>query len=163
MLRALEVHQQTGRPLSAFPMPTEARRDHRILSIGLKRDRSELNERIRLRVEAMFSQGLADEVADLRRRGARAEHPGMKGIGYREWFPDESGRSPSLDEVKEMILRDTRRYAKRQMTFFASLPGVRWFTLEDRDEVPAGLQDLVEGFLGKEGCLDQEDDSGHNP
>ncbi len=141
MLRVLEVFEQTGRPLSAFRVPDTPRSDYRILSIGLKRERPELYRRIDLRVELMMKAGLEGEIRALVAGGARKEHPGMKGIGYREWF-DGAGR----EDVASRIARSTRRYAKRQMTFFRSLPGVRWYDAGEPGEMRALRADL-EAFL----------------
>lgn len=148
MLRAMEVFEQTGRPLSDFPVPDVPRDDYEVLLLGLKRDRADLNRRIEERVDEMFRKGLAQEVAALRADGARLEHPGMKAIGYREWFPTDGVSNPSEEDVRELIVRNTRRYAKRQMTFFASLPDVRWFDV-DADIIDAkGIAELISKFLG---------------
>jgi len=142
--RALEVYEQSGRPLSSFPVSNTRRDDYRILLIGLRRERRELYRLIDLRVEAMFRAGLEDEVRRLVADGARFGHPGMKGIGYREWFgPDGSILAPN--DVKRLIARNTRRYAKRQSTFFASIPGVIWFELDG--DCPPGLVEALCRFL----------------
>ena len=151
LLRALEVHEQTGRPLSDFPVPDVPRNDYTVLLLGLKRDREELNRRIEERVDQMLKLGLAQEVADLRAHGARSDHPGMKAIGYREWFCSDGESEPSVKEVRELIIRNTRRYAKRQMTFFASLPNVRWFDASDDPYAPQGIAETVSEFLTKNG------------
>ena len=88
IVRALEVHRLSGRPLSAFPTPEAARRDYAVLTLGLQRERVELYARIDRRVEQMFAAGLAAEVAALRARGCHAGTPGMRSIGYAEFFRD---------------------------------------------------------------------------
>jgi len=147
MLRALEVRQQTGRSLSSYTVPDTPRDDYDVLSLGLRRERSELYRRINKRVDEMFQDGLPEELASLRRAGAEAGHPGMKAIGYREWFGEPGEPEPDKAEVKELIARNTRRYAKRQITFFASLPDVHWFDVEDGDDIPEGLIPLINDFL----------------
>ena len=147
MLRVLEVYRQTGRPLSEFPVPDTPREDYRILVLGLRRDRQELYERIDRRVDEMFRQGLAEEVAGLRKRGARPDHPGMKAIGYREWFSPEGEDEPDPEEVRKQIAANSRRYAKRQMTFFSSLPGVEWFDAAVDPDIPGGISDRINSFL----------------
>ena len=89
----------------------------------------------------MFSgaAGLAAEVKALLARGYTAADPGMRGIGYREFLSE----APSPQEVEEAIKGNSRRYAKRQITFFRSLPGVHWHHPED---VPA-LRALVEAHF----------------
>ena len=146
LLRALEVYEQSGRPLSSFVSPNTIRDDYQILLIGLRRDRHELYRLIDARVEAMFQAGLENEIKRLVKDGARAEHPGMKGIGYREWFaPNGSLLEPN--DVKKLIARNTRRYAKRQNTFFASIPKVNWFKLHGGDEYPPQLIETLRHFL----------------
>ncbi|MDR0587021.1 MAG: tRNA (adenosine(37)-N6)-dimethylallyltransferase MiaA [Treponema sp.] len=148
LLRALEVFRLTGLPLSSFvPHGTEHtpprkfpddREDpgerapsgrYRFLIVELSRPREELYRRIERRCDEMFRIGLAGEVEGLFRKGYTPEDPGMRAIGYREFFVDEgapTGRTWRLSEdpdgVKNLVTRNSRRYAKRQITFFASIP-----------------------------------------
>lgn len=146
LLRAIEVYEQSGRPLSSFLTPNSKRDDYEILLIGFRRKRRELYELIDSRVNAMFQAGLENEIRRLVIDGARSKHPGMKGIGYREWFgPDGSILAP--DDVRELIARNTRRYAKRQNTFFASIPKVLWFELHGDEECPPRLVETLLRFL----------------
>jgi len=145
IIRALEVFLGTGRPLSSYSLPDKPRGEFRCLMLGLRRDREELYERINLRVEIMFRQGLVREFLSLLRAGARPEHPGMKGIGYSEFFYLFENGCFTIEDVKDKIRQDSRRYAKRQMTFFRSLPGVEWYHPDD-------IQDIrrrIESFAGK--------------
>lgn len=148
MMRVLEVHAQTGKPLSGFRTPDTPRTDYQVLSVGLTRDRQELYGRINRRVDRMFDEGLAREVAGLKADGARPEHPGMKAIGYREWFgnSDDTG-VPSIERVKELIARNSRRYAKRQLTFFSSLPDVHWYNMSVEPAVPPGLASEIDAAV----------------
>jgi tRNA dimethylallyltransferase len=166
LLRALEVHAQTGQPLSGFNLPSEVRKDYQVLSIGLSRDRKELYERINERVDSMMEQGLSTELATLRENGAKRSDPGMKAIGYREWFGENGEKDPDADRVRVLIARNTRRYAKRQITFFSTLPNVRWFDAGDEPRTPGGLEDTVNAFLGygvSSRSLDQDAPVGDNP
>jgi tRNA dimethylallyltransferase len=163
MLRVLEVHAQTGRPLSDFKVPGEPRTDFRTLSIGLRRNRTELYRRIDERVEQMFRDGLASEAALLREKGARRNHPGMKAIGYREWFGEDGEETPDPERVKELIARNSRRYAKRQITFFASLPEVHWYDAGEDPDTPGGIKDTIRAFLDETASLDQQAPVGDNP
>jgi tRNA dimethylallyltransferase len=138
IVRALEVHQLTGRPLSAFRPPDGARRDYGLLTLGLQRERPELYARIDRRVEEMFASGLAAEVAALRARGFHADTPGMRSIGYAEFF-----REGSPEARRALIQRNSRRFAKRQLTFFRRFPNVLWFSATDVDGVVAALQRLL--------------------
>jgi tRNA dimethylallyltransferase len=126
VLRALEVYRASGRPLSSFVNPDRPRADYAFLTLGLSRERPELYRRIDARVEGMFAAGLSREVAGLLARGYGPADPGLRGIGYREFFVMRSG-CWTLADLREAIQRDSRRFAKRQITFFKSLPGVEWF------------------------------------
>jgi tRNA dimethylallyltransferase len=131
LTRALEIVRATGRPMAEFAAPTAPRSDFRFAVIGIERPREELTARIGARVDAMMASGLAGEVAALIRSGLGPEDPGMQAIGYREFLDASSGGGPRAEEwdlgrIAEAIKSDTRRYAKRQMTFFRSLPGIVW-------------------------------------
>ena len=143
ILRALEVYESSTKPLSEYEVPSQPRPGYRILLIGLNRDREELYERINMRVDIMFDQGLEAEVASLMAAGCVETDPGMKGIGYREFF---TAGKEGLDneQLKELIRRNSRRYAKRQITWFRQLENINWFSPEDID----GISDCVKSFLG---------------
>ena len=83
----------------------------------------------------MFDQGLPEEVKGLISRGAGEDDPGMKGIGYSEFFPFLKEGCLTMEGVKSRIQQDSRRYAKRQMTFFRSLPGVHWCHPDDLERI----------------------------
>jgi len=143
IVRALEVYRSSGRPLSTFTNPTEPRREYEFLRVGLVRDRGELYSRIEQRVEAMFQEGLVGEVSSLLKMGRDFDDPGMKGIGYREFFELRKGCA-TLETVKQLIKRNSRRYAKRQITFFRSLDGVHWLNPEDVDSACALIRSFLE-------------------
>ncbi len=139
--RALEVFRATGRPLSSFAVPGKPRRDYRCLFVGLERERGDLHARIDRRVDGMLRAGLAAEVEALRARGYGPSDPGMKAIGYREFFECGGG----LEAVDGLIKRNTRRYAKRQIVFFRGLPGVRWVHADDLDSLRATISEFLRG------------------
>lgn len=144
IVRALEVHRLTGKPLSSFRVPDRPREEFVPLLVGLDRDRPELYARIDRRVDEMFERGLEDEVRRLIRSGFRASDPGMQAIGYREFFTMSAAGCFTLRDVREAIKRSSRRYAKRQLTFFRSLPGVRWFHPgRDRSAVTAEVERFI--------------------
>jgi len=126
--RALEVYMSSGRPLSSFKVPRETRVGLDTLIIGLTRPREELYRRIDRRVEEMFETGLRGEVESLRKAGYTSGDPGMKAIGYREFFEGNQDPLPRIQAA-------SRRYAKRQLTFFRALPGTIWMNPDDREEV----------------------------
>jgi tRNA dimethylallyltransferase len=146
VLRALEVYRCSGRPLSAFTNPTAPRKDYEFFPVGLTRERGELYRRIEQRVERMFRQGLVREVSLLLESGLGFEDPGMRGIGYREFFELCKGCT-TLETVKQLIKRNSRRYAKRQITFFKSLADVHWL---DPDQVDSACA-LIRSFLDAPG------------
>jgi tRNA dimethylallyltransferase len=137
LVRALEVLRLTGRPLSSCRVSgagvgerTGARPPYRFLVIGLSRPREELYHRIDLRCEAMFRAGLAAEVRRLYGAGYTPRDPGLRAIGYREFFVEDVARGYILaddtKDLEDLIARNSRRYAKRQITYFNSIPGIRW-------------------------------------
>lgn len=144
LLRALEVVRMTGRPLSGFAPPSEVRSGFTFLVIGLERNRDDLTARIERRVERMFAQGLVEEVRSLLSSGCSFGDPGMRGIGYRELAGRLDGGEAALAEARDLIVRDTRRYAKRQMTFFRSLPLVQWHNAEELDAIRERVAQFVE-------------------
>jgi tRNA dimethylallyltransferase len=146
ILRALEVYRSSGRPLSTFTNPTGPRREYEFLLLGLMREREELYSRIEQRVERMFREGLVEEVRSLLKRGLGFEDPGMRGIGYREFFELRKGCG-TLETVKQLIKRNSRRYAKRQITFFKSLADVHWLSPAEVDSA----YDLICGLLAGSG------------
>lgn len=143
ILRALEVYRLTGSPLSAFAVKEEPRGRYRFLVIGLDRPREELYRRIGRRVEEMFEAGLPGELKRILSLGYGADDPGLRAIGYREFFEMRKEGCPTLGVIRERIKRNTRRYAKRQITFFKRLPGIRWFHPDDEDPI----RGEVERFL----------------
>jgi tRNA dimethylallyltransferase len=139
VMRALEVFQATGRSLFSYRWPRIPRTDMRFLIVGLERPRQELYCRIEQRVEAMFAAGLLGEVTSLLARGFKPGDPGMRGIGYRELL-EMRGGCETIAEVRKRIAQATRRYAKRQITFFRTVPGVWWISPEDRERIQARLE-----------------------
>ena len=137
--RAIEVFRTSGKPLSSFPLPDAVRDDISFTLICLKRSREELKERIGLRVEQMFSEGLYDEIRSLARSGADLSWPAVEGIGYREFFQARIDGEESLSMIKERIIRDSLRYAKQQMTFASSMKD---FVFIDPDDVASALDQL---------------------
>lgn len=142
ILRAHEVYCASGRPLSSFELSYRYREGFRFCPIFLDRPRDELYRRIEERVNEMFAQGLQQEIARLAAHGCTAAYPAMKAIGYREFFelsPNAPAAAP-LDAVKALITRNSKRYAKRQQTFFQSFPDVHRIDLS----VPNSEQHIAE-------------------
>lgn len=140
--RALEVFEGSGRPLSSFNVPSEPRNGMKPLIIGLWREGDELKQRIALRVGQMFSEGLVAEIRTLIKMGAHESWPGLQGIGYKEFFQARKSGEASLSMIGEQIERNSRFYAKRQMTFFKSFADVTWMNPKDKRPI----LDLIEAY-----------------
>ena len=139
--RALEVIKDTGRPLSSFPVSDTLREDIDFVIIGLKREKKELEERIRKRVDIMFDSGAVREMKTLLSMGADLSWPGMQGIGYREWFNAMESGEVNISIIKDMIIRSSIKYAKRQMTFFSSFSDTAWFSPNDIEKIKGYLEE----------------------
>jgi len=123
LTRAVEILRTSGEAPSRFAPSKTARPGRRFFILGVTRPREVLRARIHARVEAMMRSGLAAELEGLVSRGYGSSDPGMQAIGYREFF--ELAGKP-LDTIAQAIELHTSQYAKRQMTFFRALPGLRW-------------------------------------
>ena len=139
--RALEVIKDTGRPLSSFPVSDTLREDIDFVIIGLKREKKELDDRIRKRVDIMFDSGAVREMKALLSMGADLSWPGMQGIGYREWFNAMESGEVNISIIKDMIIRSSIKYAKRQMTFFSSFSDTLWFSPNDIEKIKGYLEE----------------------
>ncbi len=122
VVRALEVCLMTGRPFSSFKTSPSRKRDFSIEKIGLFRPREELYGRINARVLSMMDAGLVDEVRGLSRY---RDLPALQTVGYREIFRYLDGEIP-LERAVELIQRNTRHYAKRQMSYWGRDREIRW-------------------------------------
>jgi tRNA dimethylallyltransferase len=141
IIRALEVMAATGRPLSEF-IAAHRFQDapYEVLKLGLELDREELYRRIDLRVELMLEAGWLDEIEGLLERYPPTLKP-LQALGYRHLINYLTGRW-SWDEALTLLARDTRRYAKRQLTWFGSDPAVRWFHPDQVEEMAAALAEF---------------------
>ncbi len=124
VIRALEYHKQVGEPISRR-LSEEQRRPFDSFSIGISWNRHVLEERIDNRVEAQFRRGFVSEVENLQRAGYGEDLPSMQGLGYKEICLFLRGLL-TVQETKGMIKRNTRRYCKRQFTWFAKEEGINW-------------------------------------
>ncbi len=128
LIRALEVHEVTGRPFSSF-MPQ--RRYHQpALQIGLQVDRALLRERLATRVHTMVDNGLLDEVATLDSQGLRTGRTASRALGYAQFLRVLDGEW-TADEAASDTIDATRRFARRQLTWFRADPRITWLDWED--------------------------------
>ena len=144
--RALEVYYQSGRPLSSFTLPHEPRFGMRPLILEIVRDKEQLHERIRQRIAQMFADGLVDEIRSLRRMHASLEWPGIGGIGYVEFFHAFDEGCLPLSAIAAQIERNTKAYAKRQMTFFRSFSDSIRIDADDIEGVRTVVEDYLSTF-----------------
>jgi tRNA dimethylallyltransferase len=119
--------------------------------VGLTRERARLNERLAERCDAMLARGLLDEVRALLAAGVPATAPGMAGIGYRECVERLAGRLDAAEARRRMV-RDTQRYAKRQMTWFARDPEVRWIDVDRAGGLDAAAE-IIGKLIEEEGLI----------
>lgn len=130
IIRALEVFLTTGKQISSHgEIPLEKRFPLKPLIIGLTMNRGRLYERINLRVEQMMADGLEHEVRDLLKRGYSSQLVSMQGLGYRHMINFLKERY-TKEEAVELLKRDTRRFAKRQLTLFKRNDKIVWIDLD---------------------------------
>ncbi|HIX76960.1 MAG TPA: tRNA (adenosine(37)-N6)-dimethylallyltransferase MiaA, partial [Candidatus Fusicatenibacter merdavium] len=139
VIRALEYYQETGRPISSHnEEQREKKPPYTYAYFVLNDDRARLYERIDRRVDRMIEQGLVEEVRWLKEHGYDRSLVSMQGLGYKELFPYLDGTC-TLEEAVEIIKRDTRHFAKRQLTWFRREPDVIWIDQQefgyDRDRI----------------------------
>lgn len=143
VLRGLEVFRGTGIPLSEWFKGTAGADSPEVLYIGLNPDRGLLYRRIDARVDRMMERGFLDEVKALRGRGYGPGLKSMKSIGYAELNSHLDG-GPGFPETVEKIKLETRRYAKRQMTWFRKNREVRWFEEFDLAKIKSLIYSWLE-------------------
>ena len=131
VVHALEVCYTTGRPYSSFLTKERKQRPFHIVKIGLKRERKELFERINNRVDAMMDAGLLDEA---RRLYPFRHENALNTVGYKELFRYLDGEW-ELPFAVEKIKKNTRDYAKKQMTWFAHDNEIQWFHPDQKEEI----------------------------
>jgi tRNA dimethylallyltransferase len=144
--RALEVYRILGIPLSVV------HRQHRFdenpypsLLIGLTMDRQALYRRIETRVELEIHKGLVQETQSLMDLGYHRNLGSMKGLGYRQISGYLAGEYP-YEEAIRLLKRDTRHFAKRQMTWFQKEPGIHWISLEDPDNSDQAVTQVIDNI-----------------
>jgi tRNA dimethylallyltransferase len=145
IIRALEVYLVAGRPMSSFHTPEGVRGVPKpnTYQFGLSRERPELYRRIERRVGAMIDRGFIAEVEGLLQLGCRPELKSMQSLGYRHLCKHIVDSQP-LDESIVELRRDTRRYAKRQLSWFGNDPGVLWRDVAEEETAEAVAGALID-------------------
>lgn len=143
IIRALEIFYETGKPMSYynknFRKETEK---YNLTMIGLTMDRAKLYSRINKRVDFMIEEGLIDEVRKLMDMGYSTELVSMQGIGYKEIISYLEGEA-KLDETIEILKRNTRRYAKRQLTWFRRDNRIKWIDINQYDSIEEVSETII--------------------
>lgn len=134
IIRALEVFKFTGKPISYHQKISKLKEPlYDFIIFGLTTERQTLYDRINNRVDKMFEEGLVDEVKSMINMGINMNCTAMQGLGYKETVEYLNGFK-SFEEIVEIIKRDTRRYAKRQLTWFRRNNNIKWIEIEQNIE-----------------------------
>lgn len=136
VIRALEAVESNGK-VGDFNSVQKKVEDYDVIMVALNRDREELYDRINRRVDILVDMGLLDEVKGLMDMGFTSDDIAMKGIGYKEIIDHLNGEY-DLETAIELVKRNTRRYAKRQITWFKRYKDMKWFNLSEE-----GLEDVI--------------------
>ncbi|AKM18613.1 tRNA dimethylallyltransferase [[Flavobacterium] thermophilum] len=147
VIRALEVYHSTGKPFSEWQRGQQKQLLYEAAIIGLTAERSVLYRRINERVDQMIAEGLVDEARALYDRGFR-DCQAVQAIGYKELYDYFDGRV-SLEEAVEQLKQNSRRYAKRQLTWFRNQMPVEWFDMTDAKMFAARVEEIFRYIAGK--------------
>lgn len=152
VIRALEYRRESGTAISAHNTAQRQRQAaYRSILFVLTMDRARLYERIDARVDRMVEEGLVEEVARLRERGLTARDVSMQGIGYRQILQALDGEI-SMEEAVRIVKRDTRHFAKRQLTWFKREPDAVWIDIgayEDTEAMLDHMEALARGVFAR--------------
>ena len=149
IIRAIEVSIKTGKPFSYYEEETKKQESpYDLLMYGLTRPRKELYQRINQRVVNMINAGFVEEVKRLLKMGYGPELNSMQGLGYRQIIDYLYGKT-TLNEAINLISRDTRRYAKRQYTWFLRDRNIVWLDVskEGKEKIISNIVKDIEGKL----------------
>lgn len=135
IIRAIEVHEHTGKPISLHRQLSRLEPPpYKYMVFGLRWDRRKLYDRIERRVDMMFEKGLLDEVRGLVEKGYDKNAVAMQGLGYKEILAYFRGEC-TLGEAVYILKRDTRQYAKRQLTWFKRIEGIQWLDIDENTDM----------------------------
>ena len=149
IIRAIEVYRITGKPVSVLQEQyKQARKSYRFKIMCITRAREDIYRRINERVDTMFGKGLVNEVQSLLDNPEGLSKQARQALGYKEIIQYLDGEL-TLDEVKDMVKLSTRRFAKRQMTWFRSFPNVQWIEA-DEHEGPESISEEIITLLKSE-------------
>lgn len=147
VIRALEYYKKTGRPIWSDFRVGKEKSSYNLVMIGIIMPRDLLYERINQRVDLMVQEGLVDEVKSLLSKGYAMQLPSMQTLGYKQVCMYLSGLC-TLDEAVNLIKRDTRRFAKRQITWFKRDKRIKWYEIT-KDMDKKGLISEIATEIGR--------------
>ena len=143
IIRALEVYKITGKPFSLFQNKWESRKSiYNTIFFGIEADRLELYKNIEERVNRMFERGLVKEVKSLIKKGYKDCNSILQAVGYKEVVKYVNGEI-SLHECIDEVKRNTRRLAKKQMTWFKSDPRIKWIRTDSYGNIIDLTKDII--------------------
>ncbi len=145
VIRALEVYYITGKPISQMQMEIKPEIDFKTVQIGLNWDRKKLYKRIEERVDKMIRDGLIEEVKKLRELGFDKNLNSLQTVGYKEVFDYLDGLI-SYEQMIYLIKRNSRRYAKRQLTWFRQDKRIIWLNVDENTDFEKLADKVVEIF-----------------
>lgn len=148
-LRALEFFELTGKPFSSFQKKAPEPANFQPCFVGLTRERQQLYEIIETRVENMLAAGLVEEVRSLLDRGYSPDLNALQTVGYLEVVDYLEGKH-SFAEMVELIKKNTRNYAKRQLTWFRSDKRIQWISLDQVTKIELLAESIVENLKFKD-------------
>lgn len=146
IIRALERLKEGEGRIRQFSDIENETDDYDVILIGLTRDRAELYDRVNRRVDILMDEGLLDEVRGLMDMGLTQENISMKGIGYKEIMDHLDGRC-TLEESIDTIKKNTRHYAKKQLTWFRRYDKMKWFDITEFNSDEDAFEDMKEWLL----------------
>ena len=143
IIRAIEVYRITGSPVSVLQERYKlARKNYQLKIMCITRERTDIYRRINERVEMMFDKGLVDEVQSLLDNPRGLSKQAKQALGYKEVIQYLDGEL-TLDGTKDMVKLNTRRFAKRQMTWFRGFPDIQWLEAEEHEESELISEEII--------------------
>lgn len=149
VIRALEVYEETGKTMSYFKERSQTKESpYNLLMIGLTMERQLLYERINRRIDIMIEDGLIDEVKNILDMGYNKNLISMLGLGYKEIVKYLEGKY-TLEEAIYILKRDTRRFAKRQLTWFKRDDRIHWYNIDEgsKDSIIKNILEDINNFI----------------
>ena len=143
-MSGIEVFHLTGEPIWKFHAEHKREVDIEFLQYGLQWERELLYQNINNRVDKMISDGLVDEIKSILEKGYSSNLNSLNTVGYKEIIAYLNGEC-DLERAVELIKRNTRHYAKRQMTWFRKDERIKWFKIDQEEDLEKIADSIIEG------------------